>query len=81
MLIDVEQLTYAYYAHVPVVSIPGQRIAFGTSGHRGAALETSFNETHVLAISQAICDYRAEPPLVVRSLSALIRMRFRGPPL
>jgi phosphoglucomutase len=60
MLIDVEQLTGAYYSRVPDASIPAQRIAFGTSGHRGAALETSFNETHVVAISQAICDYRAQ---------------------
>lgn len=58
MLIDVEQLTQVYYARIPDASIAAQRIAFGTSGHRGAALETSFNEAHVVAISQAICDYR-----------------------
>jgi phosphoglucomutase len=60
MLIDVEQLTGAYYTRIPDASIPAQRIAFGTSGHRGAALESSFNEVHVLAISQAICNYRAQ---------------------
>ena len=59
MLIDVAELTQAYYARIPDASISAQRIAFGTSGHRGAALETSFNEAHVVAISQAICDYRA----------------------
>lgn len=58
MLIDVEQVTKAYYSHIPDASAPAQTIAFGTSGHRGAALETSFNEAHVVAISQAICDYR-----------------------
>jgi phosphoglucomutase len=60
MLIDVARLTEAYYSHIPDASIPAQRIAFGTSGHRGAALATSFNEAHVAAISQAICDYRAQ---------------------
>lgn len=59
MLIDVDQLTEAYYARIPDASIAAQKIVFGTSGHRGAALETSFNEAHVVAISQAICDYRA----------------------
>ncbi|MGE3839051.1 MAG: phosphoglucomutase, alpha-D-glucose phosphate-specific [Hyphomonadaceae bacterium] len=60
ILIDVERLTEAYYGLRPDASIPAQRIAFGTSGHRGAALESSFNEAHVAAISQAICDYRAQ---------------------
>lgn len=60
MLVDVEQLTEAYYTRVPDASIPTQRIAFGTSGHRGAALAASFNEAHIVAISQAICDYRAQ---------------------
>lgn len=58
MLIDVDRLTEAYYARVPDVSIPAQRIAFGTSGHRGAAFDGGFNEAHIVAISQAICDYR-----------------------
>ncbi len=58
MLIDVPGLISAYYAGIPDASVPGQRVAFGTSGHRGSALETSFNEWHVLAISQAICQYR-----------------------
>ena len=58
MLVDVPRLVTAYYTGVPDFSVPGQRIAFGTSGHRGSAFETSFNERHVFAISQAICDYR-----------------------
>ncbi|HWV14212.1 MAG TPA: phosphoglucomutase (alpha-D-glucose-1,6-bisphosphate-dependent) [Cellvibrio sp.] len=58
MLVDVVKLTDAYYSKKPDVTIPEQRVTFGTSGHRGSALNSSFNEDHVLAISQAICDYR-----------------------
>ncbi len=58
MLVDVPRLVTAYYTGVPDASVPEQRVAFGTSGHRGSAFENSFNERHVLAISQAICDYR-----------------------
>ncbi len=58
MLVDVPRLVTAYYAGVPDPSIPEQRVAFGTSGHRGSAFEDTFNEWHVLAITQAICDYR-----------------------
>ena len=60
MLIDVAKLVAAYYANVPDPAIFEQRVAFGTSGHRGSALEKSFNESHVLAISQAICLYRTQ---------------------
>ena len=59
MLVNVPRLVTAYYTYVPDPSVPGQRVAFGTSGHRGSSFETSFNEWHVLAISQAICEYRA----------------------
>ena len=52
------RLVTAYYTQIPDSSLPSQRVAFGTSGHRGSALETSFNEWHVLAITQAICQYR-----------------------
>jgi phosphoglucomutase len=58
MLVDVPKLITAYYIEVPDYSVPEQRVAFGTSGHRGSALGGTFNEWHVLAISQAICDYR-----------------------
>jgi phosphoglucomutase len=58
MLVDVPRLVTAYYTNVPDASVPAQRVAFGTSGHRGSAFENTFNEWHVLAISQAICDYR-----------------------
>ena len=60
LLIDVARLVAAYYTDVPDPSIPAQRVSFGTSGHRGSALETTFNEWHVLAISQAICLYRKQ---------------------
>jgi phosphoglucomutase len=58
MLIDATALVAAYYSGVPDPSVPGQRVAFGTSGHRGTALERTFNEWHVLAVSQAICQHR-----------------------
>ncbi len=58
MLVDVPRLVTAYYTGVPDVTLPAQRVAFGTSGHRGSAFDTAFNEGHVLAIAQAICDYR-----------------------
>jgi len=58
-LLDVARLLDAYVDLRPDPSQPQQRVAFGTSGHRGVAFARSFNEWHVLAISQAICDYRA----------------------
>jgi phosphoglucomutase len=58
MLVDVPKLITAYYTLVPDASVLAQCVAFGTSGHRGSAFKTSFNEWHVLSISQAICDYR-----------------------
>jgi phosphoglucomutase len=58
MLVNVPRLVTAYYAEVPDPSVPGQRVAFGTSGHRGCAFDKAFNERHILAISQAICLYR-----------------------
>ena len=57
-LIDVGKLVSAYHADVPDPTIAAQRVAFGTSGHRGSAFDRSFNEWHVLAITQAICHYR-----------------------
>jgi len=58
LLIDVSKLLAAYADLRPDANVPAQRVAFGTSGHRGNAFERSFNEWHVLAISQAICEYR-----------------------
>ncbi|MDX6354083.1 MAG: phosphoglucomutase, partial [Streptomyces sp.] len=57
-LVDVPRLITAYYALHPDPGEPAQRVAFGTSGHRGSALNTAFNEDHIAATSQAICDYR-----------------------
>ena len=57
-LVDVARLVDAYYTNKPDPSVPAQRVAFGTSGHRGSSLACSFNEGHVLAISQAICEHR-----------------------
>ncbi|MEP7096552.1 MAG: alpha-D-glucose phosphate-specific phosphoglucomutase, partial [Dokdonella sp.] len=58
ILVDVPKLLAAYVDLRPDPKVPAQRVAFGTSGHRGIAFERSFNEWHVLAISQAICEYR-----------------------
>ncbi|MGB3960685.1 MAG: phosphoglucomutase (alpha-D-glucose-1,6-bisphosphate-dependent) [Sulfurimonas sp.] len=57
-LIDVDALISAYYEKKPVMSVAEERVVFGTSGHRGTSLKNSFNETHILAIAQALCDYR-----------------------
>lgn len=58
LLVDIPRLVTAYYTGQPDAAISTQRVAFGTSGHRGSSFELSFNEWHVLAISQAICLYR-----------------------
>ena len=58
-LANIPRLVSAYYTHKPDVSDPTQRVSFGTSGHRGSSLRNSFNEAHVLAISQAIFEYRS----------------------
>lgn len=58
LLIDPAALERAYFSIVPDANIPAQRVAFGTSGHRGTPFDGSFNEAHILAITQAICDYR-----------------------
>ena len=58
MLLDVSKLVTAYYAERPDPAVRAERVAFGTSGHRGSAFDRTFNEWHVLAISEAICRYR-----------------------
>jgi phosphoglucomutase len=58
-LVDVAALVTAYYAEHPDPAEPGQRVAFGTSGHRGSALRLAFNDDHIAAATQAICDYRS----------------------
>jgi len=59
-LVNVPRLVTAYYAEHPDVAVPEQRVAFGTSGHRGSSLTLSFNEDHIVATSQAICEYRRQ---------------------
>jgi phosphoglucomutase len=59
-LIDLDELLTAYRDRFPDASIPTQRVAFGTSGHRGSSLDTAFNDGHIAAITQAIVEYRAE---------------------
>ncbi len=59
-LVNVPRLMTAYYSRQPDPSISSQRVAFGTSGHRGSALDVAFNERHIIAITQAICDYRQQ---------------------
>jgi phosphoglucomutase len=60
MLVDVAALERAYYDRRPDLEDPAQRVAFGTSGHRGSPLDGAFNEAHILAMTQAICDYRRQ---------------------
>src|SRR5215210_1358279 len=81
-LVDVEALVRAYYDDAPDPTEPAQQVSFGTSGHRGSALDRSFNEDHILATSQAICDYRAEqgtdgPLYLGRDTHALSEPAFR----
>ena len=58
ILANIPRLVSAFYTNRPDVSDPGQQVVFGTSGHRGSSLKNSFNEAHILAVSQAICEYR-----------------------
>jgi len=59
LLVHIPRLVTAYYTHRPDPHVPSHRVSFGTSGHRGSSIERSFNEQHILAIVQAICEYRA----------------------
>ena len=60
MRVNVPRLVTAYYAQRPEPSVAGHRVQFGTSGHRGSAFDKAFNESHIAAITQAICDYRTQ---------------------
>ena len=81
MLVNVPRLVTAYYAEHPDASVAAERVAFGTSGHRGSAFERTFNEAHILAITQAICSYRRRTESTVRSSSAWTPMRCPSRPL
>lgn len=79
-LIDLEALTRAYYEVHPEMTEVAHRVAFGTSGHRGSSLDAAFNEDHILAVAQAIVEYRAAegingPAFVGRDTHGLFRTR------
>src|SRR3981081_1263351 len=81
-LVDVGRLSGAYYGQQPDPTVPEQRVTFGTSGHRGTSLECTFTESHVLAISAAVCRYRTmqgiDGPLFIgRDTHALSEPAFR----
>ena len=81
-LVDVAALVRAYYRERPDVAVPEQRVAFGTSGHRGTSLDATFTEAHVLAITEAICRHRRErgidgPLFIGRDTHALSEPAFR----
>src|SRR6185312_13064623 len=80
-VLDVSKLTVAFFTRKPDISLPAQRVKFGTSGHRGSAFDTTFNEDHILAITQAICLYRASqgidgPLFLGRDTHAISRPAF-----
>jgi len=82
MLIDVDQLLRAYYEEHPDPVNPAQAVSFGTSGHRGTSLEGTFTEDHIVAISAAIAEYRADqditgPLYIGRDTHALSEPAFR----
>src|SRR4051794_528269 len=60
LLVSIPRLITSYFSEVPDPSIASERVAFGTSGHRGSSLTRSFNEAHIAAVSQAVCDHRRE---------------------
>ncbi len=60
VLINVAELISEYYTQTPDIQNPAQQISFGTSGHRGSSLLKSFNEMHILAVTQAVCEYRKD---------------------
>jgi phosphoglucomutase len=83
ILVDVDALVRAYYELRPDPAEPAQRVAFGTSGHRGSALNTAFNEAHIVATTEAICRYRREqgtdgPLFIGRDTHALSEPAFRS---
>jgi phosphoglucomutase len=79
-LVDVAALVTAYYSEHPDPAEPGQQVAFGTSGHRGSAFRLSFNEDHIAATTQAICEYRARAASPARCTWAGTPTRCPSPP-
>jgi hypothetical protein len=65
ILVNVPELISAYFTLTPDVRQEAERVSFGTSGHRGSSLKRSFNEQHILAVTQAVCEYRVSPPMPI----------------
>ena len=78
MLVDLSRLERDYFEGRPDADDPAQRVSFGTSGHRGSPFRASFTEAHILAITQAICDYRKAQRHPARFTWARTLMPFRG---
>ena len=78
MLVNVPRLVTAYFSGQPDPAVPSQRVAFGTSGHRGSAFDNAFNEAHILAISQAICEHRHAAGITGRCSSGSTPMHCRS---
>ena len=76
ILIDVDRLEKAYYGRKPDPEDPQQLVSFGTSGHRGSPLDNTLNEAHILAITQAICEYRASQNISGPLFMGKTRMRY-----
>jgi len=79
LLTNIPQLLTDYFSLRPDANIPAQQVSFGTSGHRGSAFDRAFNEWHVLAISQAICEYRKSKGIDGPLFLGSIPMRSRRP--
>src|SRR2546428_2374863 len=82
-LVDIDGLIAAYYETNPDPTVPSQRVAFGTSGHRGSAFHAAFNEDHILAVVEATCRYREQaaidgPLFLGRDTHALSLPAFRS---
>src|SRR3546814_3008457 len=75
-LVNVDKLLAAYFDVKPDPSVAAQRVAFGTSGHRGSSLDGSFNEHHVLAITQALCEYRKRSEEHQSELQSTMRITY-----
>ncbi len=76
-LVNVPKLLTAYYALHPDAAVAAERVSFGTSGHRGSSFATSFNEDHIAAITQAICEYRTQQGQKRRGRCFWRRIRMR----
>src|SRR5258707_13752952 len=81
MLVNILRLVTAYFAGKPDPSVASQRVAFGTSGHRGSAFNNAFNEAHIVAISQPVCDHRLALGIARPLFVGIDTHALAGPPL